>query len=442
EDFGVVAKAIAITGIVELIFIHGLFGSIVRSDSLDNDQLNYLFIFSLIISLIITSLLFISAKPISAFYEDDRIIWVVRIAALSILVSGINTVFNALLTREMRFKQLAIINITATVFASSLTLFLALLDFGYKALMYQVLVLNIFLTLGSIFYSKWKPGIRISSKGLKQHLIFGSNMLVNNLLNYGARNVDNIAIGKLQSTLELGYYSRAYHLMLLPVGQIDQIINSTLFPALSKIKSEKQRMLSVLNQIQEFVLVIIYPLVIWLFFNIDFFITNILGQTWEPSATYFKIFTPLILVQIFTGQIKTIYMTLNKVGILIKISLYTKPILMGMLVLSAFYGALYVGVALTVISSLFGFYIYFKGINLLGSASMIDHVNFLKSTFQLLLIFISGQVFLCIVFKVHEILFLTSLISLVACYTYILKTRIEIRNKLFQLLKLDKYRVS
>ncbi|MEM7109941.1 MAG: oligosaccharide flippase family protein, partial [Bacteroidota bacterium] len=47
EDFGVVAKAIAITGIVELIFIHGLFGSIVRSDSLDNDQLNYLFIFSL-----------------------------------------------------------------------------------------------------------------------------------------------------------------------------------------------------------------------------------------------------------------------------------------------------------------------------------------------------------------------------------------------------------
>ncbi|MEM1137895.1 MAG: oligosaccharide flippase family protein [Bacteroidota bacterium] len=130
EDFGVVAKAIAVTGIVELIFIHGLFGSIVRSDSLNNDQLNYLFIFSLIISLIITSLLFFLAEPISLFYDDDRIIWVVRIAALSVLVSGIKTVFNALLTREMRFKQLAIVNIAATVFASSLTLLLALLDFG------------------------------------------------------------------------------------------------------------------------------------------------------------------------------------------------------------------------------------------------------------------------------------------------------------------------
>ncbi len=436
SDFGIVAKALAITSVVELLFVNGLFGSIIQNQKVEDNQLNTLFILSLLFGFLVSVAFYFMAIPIADFYDDHRVVWVVKVASISIFFSGIGLVFNALLIKRFQFKQLALVNIGGTAISSTIALVMAYQGLGYKALVYQVLVLNVTVTVGAIVLAKWLPGLDFSWKGLKVHLTFGTNLMLNNFLSYAVRNSDNIAIGKFQSNLELGHYSRAYYLMLLPINQVIQIFSSTLFPAFSKIQEDKERVLSILNQVQEVILLLVYPAIIWLFINIDFLVLKVLGSNWGASIIYFKIFTPLILSQLFTTQINNVYMGLNRMNTLLKISVFTKPFLISAIIMTAMEGPIYVAMTVSILSMLFGIYIYKRGIALLGSKSFLRQIIFLRSTLLAILLLLVSQLLLYFLIS-NELLLLTlSLVMLILFFIINIEYRHDVKHKILELFKL------
>jgi PST family polysaccharide transporter len=66
-------------------------------------------------------------------------------------------------------------------------------------------------------------------------------MLGSNVVNYWSRNADNLVIGKFLGAASLGYYNRAYNLMLLPVTQLTAALNRVMFPALAAIQQDLPR---------------------------------------------------------------------------------------------------------------------------------------------------------------------------------------------------------
>jgi len=438
-DFGIVAKAFAITGVVELIFVNSLFGSIVQSKTIDNKQLNSLFVLSVITSFLVSTLLYLVSGQIANFYEDERVVWVVKIASLSIFISGIRLVSNALLNRNLKYKELSLINIIATIVSSAFALILAYKGYGYKALIYQVLALNLIITVSTVVTSKWLPGLKLNISGLREHLTFGSHVIVNNLLSYAVRNTDNIAIGKFRSDIELGYYSRAYFLMMMPISQVGQIFSSTLFPAFSKIKEDKERILSILNQAQEIIIILIFPVLIWFFVNIEFLIDNVLGEEWVASSIYFKIFIPLMLVQLVTIHINNVYMALNKVGYLLKISVLTKPFLVALIVIAATKSAVYVAAVIMLISTAFSLYTYIKGLSFLSHNAIKKQLKFLYKTLTSIFIFglfLGGTYFLL---PSGILLSIVTFTLLIFFYISVLRMRSEVKRQILEFFKLDRY---
>lgn len=437
SDFGIVAKALAITGIIEMVLMNGLNGSIIQRKVIDQKELNSLFIFSCVVSLLLSAGIFVLANPIALFYTDERVEWVVQLAAFTIFVSGIRIVFDADLNKQLEFRKLAMINIIATIISSVLAILLAYFNYGYKSLIYQILALNMIITVGTIIGSKWKPTFDLRLKGIVSHLAYGGNVAFNNVLNYAVRNTDNVAIGKFQSNLDLGYYSRAYFLMLLPINLVGQIFNSTLFPIFSKIQNDRDRILAILNQVQELVLLTIYPLVIFTFFNIDYIVLKVLGSNWIPSVIYFKVFTPLIFVQLITIQINLIYMSLNKMSDLSKISLVFKPIILLAIVVASMYQTLSVAMVLVTLSIISGCYTYVKGIQYLGLSSFNIQIRYLKNTLLSLLGFIGVQ--FTIYYFVGSGLLLAALtfLILVLYYLALLKYKSGLKGRIREFLKLD-----
>ena len=61
------------------------------------------------------------------------------------------------------------------------------------------------------------------------------------LISYGTKNVDNIAIGVVWGAGPLGYYDRAYQLLMAPLNQINAPMTRVALPVLSRIHDEKER---------------------------------------------------------------------------------------------------------------------------------------------------------------------------------------------------------
>ena len=70
---------------------------------------------------------------------------------------------------------------------------------------------------------------------------FGANLTGFNLANFFARNLDNILIGKYSGAIELGYYDRAYKLLLFPIQNIITPLSRVMIPLLSRVQDDKPR---------------------------------------------------------------------------------------------------------------------------------------------------------------------------------------------------------
>src|SRR5690606_27975806 len=79
------------------------------------------------------------------------------------------------------------------------------------------------------------PYIKVSFRYTKS--LIGS-LIGFNLVNYWARNADNLLVGKLYGVNDLGIYNRAYSLLTLPLTLITGLMGTVLYPSLKKLKND------------------------------------------------------------------------------------------------------------------------------------------------------------------------------------------------------------
>ena len=90
------------------------------------------------------------------------------------------------------------------------------------------------------WWSRWMPG-RPDFAIDRDIMSFGANLTGFNLVNFFARNLDNILIGKYSGAIELGYYDRAYKLLLFPIQNIIAPLSRVMIPLLSRVQDDKPR---------------------------------------------------------------------------------------------------------------------------------------------------------------------------------------------------------
>jgi len=370
EDFGLMAKCFAVTGIAEVILVYGLLGSIIQDEKINEDQINSLFFISILWSLILVILFFLIAPALASFYEDERVTLIIRFISLSFLFSGLGLVPSSLIRKNLFFKKIFMATSISVATSSLVGMLLALYGYGYKALVFQFLtntILNGILLYG---LSNWKPTfsfplIRINI--VREHMKYGLNMMGNNSINYLVRNADDMAIGKFHSDISLGYYSRAYFLMLTPLSLVNQVFNSVLFPAFSAIKNNKEKIKNIFTKAQKLVIIIFYPVIFFFYYNTSPIIEYIFGAKWVAMTHVVRIFVPLLLIQLLTSTISSIYMTFNKVNVLLRINLIFGLVLIIAIFVSSLYDISAVALSVVILAGANSLYIYVKGLKYINN---------------------------------------------------------------------------
>lgn len=323
EEFGLIGMIIVFTGFAGLFSELGLGAALIQKLDMDERHLNSVFWVNIGAGIILTGTIVGAAPLIASFYDEPALRPLTMLIALNFIIGSFNVVQNALLNKNMDFRRLAQIQITATSLAGIIGITMALTGFGVWSLVWQSLMLTTVSVVMMWWVSAWRPTLSFETGALKELLGFSSNLLGFHILNYWMRNLDNVLIGKFIGSSALGIYTRAYSLMLLPVSQISRVVSKVMFPALSTIQHDIERVKRIYLRSTRTIALVTFPLMIGLLVVAKPFIITVYGDKWREVIPILQIFCLTGIAQSIGTTVGWIYTSQGRTDIMLKWGIFS-----------------------------------------------------------------------------------------------------------------------
>lgn len=325
-DFGLVAMVTAITGFVAMFKDLGLSQATVQRATINQQQVSTLFWINVALSAALMALVAGLSPLVAWFYGDDRLVGITLALAGEFIFGGLTVQHGALLTRQMRFRALAIIDILSFTAGVAAALGMAWMGLGYWALVGMPAGQAVANCLLVWIASGWTPGRPARGSGVREMLKFGGNLAGFNLVNYFSRNADNVLIGRFWGDAALGIYTWAYQLMMLPIshiaGPIQQVGVNTLSRLVSRPDDFARYYLQALNRICWATA----PMVAILLVCAPEVVRILLGPGWESAARVFQILGITAFFQPIYTTIGWVFVSTGRTDRFLRWSLMAMPI--------------------------------------------------------------------------------------------------------------------
>jgi len=297
QDYGLIAMVTAITGFVTLFKDMGLSMATIQKAEINHSQVSTLFWINVAVSFVLALILVAGAPIISWFYSERRLTWITLALAGTFIFSGLTVQHQALLRRQMRFSTLAVVEIGSMAAGVITGVALACYGAGYWALVGLSAATALSNVVLVWILCEWRPSLPVRRAGVLSMVAFGGHITGSSIVNYFARNFDNILIGRFWGANVLGLYSRAYNIMMLPINQVRDPLNAVAIPALSRIQKDPVRYKKYYIKLVTLLAFITMPLMVVLFVCANEVIGLLLGSKWSGASDIFKILCIVAFIQ-------------------------------------------------------------------------------------------------------------------------------------------------
>ena len=292
SDFGLVGMVATLTALLMVFSDMGLSWATIQRKQLSKIQVSNLFWINFGVGLSLWIICILGAPTVANFYNQQKLVAITIALGAGFVLSGIAAQPMALLNRTMNYKAAAQVEVFAIVIGAIFALIAAFSGLGYWALVVQSLstaIARVILALpmSKIQISKPRRGV-----GTLSLVTFGGMLAVNGLLIYIARNLDSVLIGKYWGAEELGFYNRAYFLMLLPSMLATGVLTNLMVPSLSVLQDDKERFANAYRKALKMIALIGCPMALGLALTADEMVNLIYGSQWQevvPLLTWLSI---------------------------------------------------------------------------------------------------------------------------------------------------------
>ncbi len=289
EDFGLLGMILVFTGIATLFSELGFGAALIQKAELEEHHLSSVFWLNLLVGLILAALVYMSAPWVASFYNEPRLTLLVRAISASFVIAGFGIVQKALMSRNMQFKLLTIIQLLSVFITGIITVLMAFSGYGVWSLVVQLISISFFSVLFLWLFGRWRPKFIFQIVALKDMISFSGNLLVAQVLNYSVRNFDYLLIGRYIGSSGLGFYTIAYKFMMLPINQVSSIIGRVMFPALSQIQDDDQRIKRIYLQANRIIGLLTIPLMCGMLVVARPLVLTVVGPNWEGAIPILQI---------------------------------------------------------------------------------------------------------------------------------------------------------
>lgn len=323
RDYGLVAMVTAIVGVGEILREMGLSSAAIQSRSLSRAQRDNLFWISAAAGLLVALVVALASPLLVVLYDQPEVAGIGLALAPTFLLSGLAAPYRAGLTRDLRFKALAVCEVAGAAAALSVGVAAASFGLGYWSLVLQQLSGGVLAVVALAWTSGWLPRLYDRSAPMRQLLRFGFSVLGSQVITYTSINVDSVLIGSTYGARDLGFYNRGMQLVRTPLNQLRTPIGTVALPVLSRLQDDPRRFIEFVAGAQ---LAVGYPMLAgigWFIACGEHAVHLALGPTWLDA-------TPVIQLIAATEGISTLmflaagmYVSLGLGAALVRLSAFT-----------------------------------------------------------------------------------------------------------------------
>jgi teichuronic acid exporter len=279
-DFGIVAMAVIFFPFLRYVSEFGIPRTIVTLRDLTEDQIAQLNTVALLLAFASFGAAALLAKPIALFLKTPPLAAVVVVTCAALLPLGFRSVSEGIMNKEMQFRLLSIYDAVNSIAAASTTLALALLHFGYWALVLGNLV---GVTVRTALIVRHRPHRfampRLSS--IRDSLQFGWHVLVSLVALNSYQRLDNLTAGRVLGQTALGFYGMAWTLANVPIEKVTSLVTTVVPSYLAAVQKDPSALRRYLRTLTEGVALVTFPATVGLGLVARELIPVALGHKWD-----------------------------------------------------------------------------------------------------------------------------------------------------------------
>lgn len=245
-------------------------------------------------------LIYITAPYFAQYYNDYQIVSILRIQGLGIILTSFFVVQTSKLKRDLKFRNIFITQIFATILQGSIGIILAILNFGVWALVYSNLSYLLATFLGVSYFTRDFIFTQFSLKSLKIQFGFSFRILLNSLSDSLLNLFISTIIYREFDASTLGYYNRGSVLPILVISNIDGAINTVMFPIISRIFNERQDVKNIVRKSFLVSFYFVFPAMIGLATISQPLLTFLFSDKWVGSTIFMQIISLTVTTWIFS----------------------------------------------------------------------------------------------------------------------------------------------
>jgi len=236
DDFGIVAMAMFVVGLLELLSHSGQELALIRHASPVRDDYDTAWTVSVLVGFLIGFTIIALAPVARIYFHEPRVVPVIQLLALRSVLAGFENIGAVDFRRDLRFKRFFVYNVVPKLASFAVTIPLAIAWRNYWALVVGILSSQLAMTVCSFTMHGYRP--RFSLTKTSEIWSFSSWTLLRGVGTYLNSQIDQIVVGGIFGTGAMGRYAVAADVASSPSKELNDPMVAVLYPVMSKALSD------------------------------------------------------------------------------------------------------------------------------------------------------------------------------------------------------------
>ena len=287
-DYGLAGEVAIFSSIAAALQESGFLAALTNRKNATHADYNAVFWFNITMSLCLFIVLFFCAPLIVDFFHEPELLWLSRYAFIGFFVASFSITPRAILFKQLRVKEQAIISVIALLVSGTAGIVMAWLlapkDMGYWSIPTQNIIFVAMISILSWHYSGWKPSFQFSFQPIREMFGFSCRLLITNLFNCFNNSVFAFVFGYFYTKNEVGIYTQADKWNKMGSQLIIGMVQGVAQPMFVQVGNDVERLQRVFRKMLRFTCFISFPAMLGLALVAPEFIVVLVGEKWLPSA--------------------------------------------------------------------------------------------------------------------------------------------------------------
>lgn len=317
SDFGLMSMIATVVGFAQVYADMGFSNAIIYRQDADSDQLSSLYWANIIVSVALGAVLVAVAPLVAAFFHEPSLVQPLRLVCLTFVITPLGQQFEVLLQRELEFGLLARRDIAAAAAGLIVAVATAAAGQGVYALVWGQLAQASVraVTTAALGWRRWRPRLHLRWHDLHGFISFGLYQVGERSIYYWAANVDYLLIGRYLGPSQLGVYTIAYNLVVLPLAKLNPVLTKVAFPVFARKQDDPTALRRGFGELIELVAFVTFPLLIGLGVTAPVAVPVIFGPGWESAAVLVQIMVVMGLLKCLSNPFGSILLAKGRADV-------------------------------------------------------------------------------------------------------------------------------